>query len=126
MTQNHNLRFKPRSRLEAVAQHADEKEGNCDHQPQLCCDLSTAATPPDGVFVSDRLPRLRVAKKASPSRSVSSRSRCCAKLHPRTLTQNKRSFSPCPAAPLGLAAWRRPENVPDTRANLGSVRLTTS
>ena len=56
--------------------------------------------------------RLRVAKNASPSRSISSRSRCCAKLHPRTLTQNKRSFSPCPAAPLGRAAWRRPENVP--------------
>src|SRR5260370_22267781 len=53
MTQNHNFGFKPRSRLEAVAQHADEKEGNCDHQPQLCCDSSTAATPPDGVFGSD-------------------------------------------------------------------------
>jgi hypothetical protein len=28
----------------------DEKEGNCDHQPQLCCDSSTAATPPDDVL----------------------------------------------------------------------------
>jgi hypothetical protein len=35
MAQNHNFGLKPRSRLEAVAQQADEKEGNCDHQPQL-------------------------------------------------------------------------------------------
>jgi Tfp pilus assembly protein FimT len=41
MTQNHNFGFKPRSRFEAVAQRADEKEGNGDHQPQLCCDSST-------------------------------------------------------------------------------------
>src|ERR1700719_4010933 len=54
MAQNHNFSLKLRSRLEAVAQHANEKEGNCDHQPQLCCDSSTAATPPDGVFGSDR------------------------------------------------------------------------
>jgi hypothetical protein len=52
-TQNHNFGFKPRSRLEAVAKHAHQQEGNCDHQPQLCCDSSTAATPPDGVFGSD-------------------------------------------------------------------------
>src|SRR5580704_9402062 len=54
MPQDHNFGFKPRSRLEAVAQHVDEKEGNCDHQPQLCCDSSKAATPPDRVFGSDR------------------------------------------------------------------------
>jgi hypothetical protein len=54
MTQNHNFGFKSRSRLEAVAQHADEKQGNCDHQPQLCCDSPTAATPPDEVFGSDK------------------------------------------------------------------------
>jgi DtxR family manganese transport transcriptional regulator len=53
MTQNHKFGFKPRSRLEAVAQHAHQQEGNCDHQPQLCYDSSTAATPPDGVFGSD-------------------------------------------------------------------------
>src|ERR1035437_7155919 len=54
MTQNHNFGFKPRSRLEAVAQHAHQQDSNCDHQPQLCCDSSTAATLPDGVFGSDR------------------------------------------------------------------------
>jgi hypothetical protein len=53
MAQNHNFDLKPRSRLEALAPQADEKEGNCDHQPQLCCDSSTAATPPDRVFGSD-------------------------------------------------------------------------
>ena len=53
MTENHNFGFKPGSRLEAVAQRADEKESNCDHQPQLCCDSSAAANPPDGVFGSD-------------------------------------------------------------------------
>jgi hypothetical protein len=55
MAQNHNFGLKPRSRLEAVAQQADEKEGNCDHQPQLSCDSSTAATPPDGDFGSDNV-----------------------------------------------------------------------
>jgi hypothetical protein len=54
MTQNQNFSFKPPSRLEAVAQRADEKEGNCDHQPQTCSDSVTAATPADGVFGSDR------------------------------------------------------------------------
>ena len=53
MTQNHNFGFKPRSRLETVAQHAHQQQGNCDHQPQLCCDSSTATTLPDGVFGSD-------------------------------------------------------------------------
>ena len=31
MPQHQDFRFKPLSRLEAVAQHADEKEGNCEH-----------------------------------------------------------------------------------------------
>jgi hypothetical protein len=30
--------FQPPSRLEAVAQHADEEEANCDHQSQSCSD----------------------------------------------------------------------------------------
>src|SRR5476649_2793317 len=55
MTQNQKFSVKPPSRLEAIAHHADEKEGDCDHQPQLCCDSSTAATLPDGVFGSDTL-----------------------------------------------------------------------
>jgi hypothetical protein len=66
MTQNHNFGFKSRSRLEAVAQHADEKQGNCDHQPQLCCDSPTAATPPDEVFGSDNS-REKPSNKAAPS-----------------------------------------------------------
>jgi hypothetical protein len=32
MTQNQKFSVKPPSRLEAIAHHADEKEGNCDHQ----------------------------------------------------------------------------------------------
>jgi hypothetical protein len=31
MPQNQNFGFQPPSRLEAVAQQADEKEGNCNH-----------------------------------------------------------------------------------------------
>ena len=31
MPQYQDFAFKPRSRLEAVAQHADEKDGNCNH-----------------------------------------------------------------------------------------------
>jgi hypothetical protein len=53
MMQNHDFGLKPRSRFEAVAQQADEKEGNCDHQSRLCCDSPTAANRPDGVFGSD-------------------------------------------------------------------------
>jgi hypothetical protein len=49
-----DFRFELASRLEAVAQHANEKDGNCDHQPQSCSDSVAAATPADGVFVSDR------------------------------------------------------------------------
>src|SRR5436190_18770839 len=33
MPQYQHFRLQPPSRLEAVAQHADEKEGNCDHPP---------------------------------------------------------------------------------------------
>jgi hypothetical protein len=31
MPQYQDFRFQPPPRLEAVAQHADEKEGNCNH-----------------------------------------------------------------------------------------------
>ena len=63
MAQNHNFGFKPRSRLEAVAQHAHQQKSNCDHQPQLCCDSSTAATLPDSVFGSDSGPCWVVAEQ---------------------------------------------------------------
>src|SRR5471032_1762473 len=55
MTQNQKFSVKPPSRLEAIAHHADEKEGDCDHQRGSCSDSGTAATPADGVFGSDRL-----------------------------------------------------------------------
>ena len=54
MPQDQDFRFQPPSRLEAVAQHADEKEANCNHQPQSCSDSVPAATPADGLFGSDR------------------------------------------------------------------------
>src|ERR1035437_1062469 len=55
MTQNQKFSVKPPSRLEAIAHHADEKEGDCDHQRGLCSDSGTAATPADGVFGSDTI-----------------------------------------------------------------------
>ena len=55
MTQNQKFSVKPASRLEAIAHHADEKEGDCDHQRGSCSDSGTAATPADGVFGSDRV-----------------------------------------------------------------------
>jgi hypothetical protein len=45
MTQNQKFSVKPPSRLEAIAHHADEKEGDCDHQRGSCSDSGTAATP---------------------------------------------------------------------------------
>src|SRR5476649_2327549 len=54
MTQNQKFSVKPPSRLEAIAHHADEKEGDCDHQRGSCSDSGTAATPADAVFGSDR------------------------------------------------------------------------
>jgi hypothetical protein len=53
MTQNQKFSVKPPSRLDAIAHHADEKEGDCDHQRGSCSDSGTAATPADGVFGSD-------------------------------------------------------------------------
>jgi hypothetical protein len=37
--------FQSSSRLEAVAQHPDEEEANCDHQSQSCSDSLAAVTP---------------------------------------------------------------------------------
>jgi hypothetical protein len=54
MTQNQKFSVKPPSRLEAIAHHADEEEGDCNHQPQSCSDSGTAAIPADLVFGSDR------------------------------------------------------------------------
>src|SRR6266849_1893322 len=53
MPQDEDFRFQPPSRLEAVAQHADEEEANCDHQSQSCSDSLAAVTPAEGVFGSD-------------------------------------------------------------------------
>jgi hypothetical protein len=53
MPQYQDFGFQPPSRLEAVAQHADEEEANCDHQPQSCSDSLAAVTPADKVFGSD-------------------------------------------------------------------------
>jgi hypothetical protein len=55
MPQDQQLGFQPPSRLEAVAQHTDEDEDNCDHQPQSCSDSAAAVTPADGVFGSDSI-----------------------------------------------------------------------
>jgi len=43
----------PPPRPEAVVQQPDEKQANCDHQPQSCSDSVAAATPADRIFGSD-------------------------------------------------------------------------
>jgi hypothetical protein len=53
MSQDQDFGFQPSTRLETVAQHTDEEEGDCDHQPQSCSDSAAAVTPADGVFGSD-------------------------------------------------------------------------
>ena len=64
MTQNQKFSVKPPSRLETIAHHADEKEGDCDHQRGSCSDSRTAATPADEVFGSDRRsPRRKAASR---------------------------------------------------------------
>ncbi|MFY9697584.1 MAG: hypothetical protein WAK34_04545, partial [Rhodoplanes sp.] len=55
MPQDQDFSFEPLARLEAVAQHAEEKKGNCHHRPGSCSDSVRAATQADGVFGSDRL-----------------------------------------------------------------------
>jgi hypothetical protein len=54
MPQDQDFGLQPSTRLEAVAQHTDEEEADCDHQPQSCSDSLAAVTPADGVFGSDR------------------------------------------------------------------------
>jgi len=56
MSQYQDFGFQSPSRLEAVAQHTDEEEGTCYHQPQSCSDSVAAVTPVDGVFGSDSAP----------------------------------------------------------------------
>jgi hypothetical protein len=58
MPQYQYFGFQPPSRPEAVGQQADEKEGDCDRQPQSCSDSVAAATPADEVFGSDRITKL--------------------------------------------------------------------
>ena len=53
MPQDQDFSFKLPAGLEAVAQHADEKKGNCHHRPGSCSDSVRAATQADGVFGSD-------------------------------------------------------------------------
>jgi hypothetical protein len=57
MPQHQDFGFKPSSRLETVAQHADEKEGNSEHPAniqQTCSDSPAIANQMDGVFGTDR------------------------------------------------------------------------
>src|SRR5216684_6600278 len=58
MPQDQVFGFQPLPRLEAVAQHADEEEANCDHQSQSCSDSVAAVTPADPVFGSDTCHRI--------------------------------------------------------------------
>ena len=54
MPQHQDLGFKPSSRLEAVTQHADEKEGAIVNIQQSCSDSLATPNPMDGVFGTDR------------------------------------------------------------------------
>jgi len=44
MPQYQDFGFQPPGRLEAVAQHPDEEERNCDHRLQSCSDSVAAVT----------------------------------------------------------------------------------
>jgi rhodanese-related sulfurtransferase len=62
--QHQDFGFKPSSRLEAIAQYADEKEGNSEHPAiiqQSCSDSPGFANPMDGVFGTDNLQHMRRA-----------------------------------------------------------------
>jgi hypothetical protein len=59
--QDEGFGSQPPSRLEAVAQYADEEEANCDHQSQSCSDSVAAVTPADRVFGSDSRPIFSLA-----------------------------------------------------------------
>ncbi len=54
MAKDQDFSFKLPAGLEAVAQHADEKKGNCHHRPRSF-DSVMAATTADEVFGSDRV-----------------------------------------------------------------------
>ena len=55
LPQYQHFGFQPPPALEAVAQHADEKEGNCNHVTIMLDSLLAAETQVDGVFGSDNL-----------------------------------------------------------------------
>jgi len=57
------------SRLEAIAQQAEEKEGNCEH-PQSCSDSPTIANPMDGVFGTDSSGKVKSLSPYEPLSSV--------------------------------------------------------
>src|SRR5215475_11899625 len=61
MAQYQDFSFEPPSRLEAVAQHADEKQGNCHHRPGSCSDSVMAATPGGRNFRKRHRRRMRNA-----------------------------------------------------------------
>ncbi|MGH6812190.1 MAG: hypothetical protein ACREDM_07535 [Methylocella sp.] len=52
MPQYQDFGFQPPPRLEAVAQHADEKDGNCNHAT-ICSDSLLTASQGDGVAERD-------------------------------------------------------------------------
>jgi hypothetical protein len=67
--------FQPPPRAEAVVQQSDEKQANCNHQPQSCSDSVAAATPADGVFGSDTSKQAdAVRPSVAPARSGLARS----------------------------------------------------
>jgi hypothetical protein len=59
MLQHQDFGFKPSSRLEAVAQHADEQEGNCEHPSTM-----------DGVFGTDTCRNVVGIRPASQSSAI--------------------------------------------------------
>ena len=79
------IAYEPKNKT-TKARMAHQQKGNCDHQPQLCCDLATAATPPDGVFGSDRWQNLS-GMVGTPFR-----------FHPRQSSRQLRSRHACSAA----------------------------
>jgi hypothetical protein len=54
-----------------------------------------------------------IAGKAFPSHNTGPQPHCRAVLHPRKLTASKRSSLPAGTDPLGRAAWRTLQSVPD-------------
>jgi hypothetical protein len=71
MPQYQDFGFQLPPRLEAVAQHADEQEGNCNHVTR-CSDSPRSASQEDGLFGSD--------SQASKARVIASGIAQCARL----------------------------------------------